>query len=371
MKHLSSAGHGRFLLLLIVVTLGIFGIQSAYTIPRVQKTIQIGEEVRCLSNDFQLNSEAVCWEYNGEFYFYGNFMESYSRWICKLEGSKVKRIKSLKKYKDSWVIGASGQYVYYYFKTPQTPKALYEMTINCYDLETGEDTTLVIGVHPAINIIGNDGMGNVFISTFDLDNQMPRMCLKISGKTYCGEEEYGTYYAAGKQYWLQFDGSNKALYSCDLNGETHRENLCQDSRRAMIIHAKGAVVNSFWGDGNVYNIDVCGDMTTIFAIPSDLYTKTAVCIVGDQLFFSCARYETYGQIGACEYEDDELSGTYRIDLSDYSSTKINDMFFCGMYCFDGKCIYGVVYDHNITSIYEVSFDGGMELIFNPEQQIGT
>ena len=56
------------------------------------------------------------------------------------------------------------------------------------------------------------------------------------------------------------------------------------------------------------------------------------------------------------FENDNVKGTYRINLDDYSMEKISDMIFDGMFIFDDAGIFAC--DEN-NKVYKLDFDGNV------------
>ena len=56
------------------------------------------------------------------------------------------------------------------------------------------------------------------------------------------------------------------------------------------------------------------------------------------------------------FEEDKLSGTYRIDLTDFSTEKISDTVFTGMYIFNDSEIYAC---DKYYRMYRLAFDGSV------------
>ncbi|MBQ6569520.1 MAG: hypothetical protein IJL87_04620 [Clostridia bacterium] len=56
-----------------------------------------------------------------------------------------------------------------------------------------------------------------------------------------------------------------------------------------------------------------------------------------------------------------MAGTYKIDLSDFSSEKISDKIFNGMFNFDDKALYCCTDE---GEVYRMSPDGELTLLFD-------
>lgn len=82
-------------------------------------------------------------------------------------------------------------------------------------------------------------------------------------------------------------------------------------------------------------------------------SKHDICVYGDYVFISFQRLTTKSFLNApTTYKDDDISGTYRIDVRDFSRTKISDQYFKSMFIFDDT---GIFVDNRGT--YKIDFDG--------------
>ena len=78
---------------------------------------------------------------------------------------------------------------------------------------------------------------------------------------------------------------------------------------------------------------------------------------------SLLRYEKLGPLalGGVRYEDDQVEGTYRVNLDDFSVRKISNEIYNGLYYFGGDCLYAC--DQN-CNIYRLGLDGNvLETLF--------
>ena len=91
-----------------------------------------------------------------------------------------------------------------------------------------------------------------------------------------------------------------------------------------------------------------------------IYAYSAVNVYGDNAYLSFVRYTQWGPLGLGGQvsEDDELNGTYRISLKDYSVTKISDEIYNGLFIFDDSGIYACNSDGQICKL---DFNGNVLL----------
>lgn len=81
---------------------------------------------------------------------------------------------------------------------------------------------------------------------------------------------------------------------------------------------------------------------------------------GDVGFLSFVRYEKWDSTWGYflePYEDDSISGTYRIDLTDFAMEKISDKYYNGIFIFDESNLF--VCDPN-GGVYQMNHSGDLE-----------
>jgi len=122
------------------------------------------------------------------------------------------------------------------------------------------------------------------------------------------------------------------------------------------------------GDGLLVHNEECGDLlyyidgntgkaVELFSVEC-IFSVSAVNCYEGQVFLSFKRYEKSGEKGMLRFENDTTEGTYRIDLSDYSTEKISDQIYNGLFIFDDTGIYACNDD---SEIFKLDFDGNVIL----------
>ena len=102
-----------------------------------------------------------------------------------------------------------------------------------------------------------------------------------------------------------------------------------------------------------YFIKPDGDVVPLFPeMEYDLMHST-LSVYGNYVFISFVRMQYWADWIPMVYNNDALSGTYRIDIRDLSATKISDQYFYSMFIFDDTGIFG----SNASGIYKIDFDG--------------
>jgi hypothetical protein len=168
------------------------------------------------------------------------------------------------------------------------------------------------------------------------------------------------YYLGEKEYVLNYEpGYDPCLLMRERGGEWQDTGLDCGNKCTLISTQYGLVVHcsgySKGGKQHLYLIQPTGEAVELLSFPC-LYSVSAINIFEDKLYYSIQRYEKYGEIGMTRYEDDEVEGTYIINLTDLSAEKISDMIFDGLYIFDNSGIYAC--DEH-CSVYKLDFDGNV------------
>ena len=111
------------------------------------------------------------------------------------------------------------------------------------------------------------------------------------------------------------------------------------------------------GYGNlIYYIQEDGQILDVFPEFMCFSSESSINFYEHYIFVSFMRWEGWDEsgLGIKRFEDDQLAGTYRIDIRDFSIEKISDKIYSGMYIFDDSGIYTCDRDGNISKI---SFSG--------------
>ena len=101
-----------------------------------------------------------------------------------------------------------------------------------------------------------------------------------------------------------------------------------------------------------------GDIISLFPEMEYDFIHHSLAVYEKYVFVSFKRYRAVvDYLITEEYENDTLSGTYRIDIRDFSRTKISDQCFDSMFIFDDTGIFG----NNGSGTYKIDFDGNLLL----------
>ncbi len=232
----------------------------------------------------------------------------------------------------------------------------------CYNLESNKESLLYSGHLYGVASLYFANDGSVYFPLFPESGKAAQF-VHVSGESVLGVKPLTDGYPLGENtYYVEseyYDVVVERISKTDHDGNKLDEIPFESAhRRSMIPYEDGLLVHNEGLESLLYQIHEDGSVTKLFSVPC-LGTTSAVNTHGTDAYISVLRYEKYGEKGMLRYENDLLSGTYRISLIDGSTEKISDMYFNGLYNFDDSCFYCCDQQGNI---YKMKFDGTTEPI---------
>lgn len=247
----------------------------------------------------------------------------------------------------------------YVVLTPELPACSYSSPANNYQFlssvqmsRTEKETDIVMKkkslLYPGKDLeIVIDSNKKVSISRIIKDNSRWRTKTQEGEKIQIGDRYYyirkPTKYDYPRLYRLYVSDSSGRESSVD--GVSTREYM------AIFPVPEGIII---FGTSNIapqpialYYINSSGETDVIFSC-SD--TSVASFSINERYAFISLRRYRYNPISLVRwqrYEDDDISGTYRISLEDFSVTKISEQVYEGMYIFDEDGVYACDEEKNI------------------------
>lgn len=184
-------------------------------------------------------------------------------------------------------------------------------------------------------------------------------CVRVAEDRAASCEAVTEHYLLGDRlYYLTSENNLDKIYCIDAEGQESELPLEDARNRSLIRTDHGLLIHnrSSYGRGvMLYYVTEAGELIELFAAPQ-LSSVSAVTVYHDTVYFSFMRTEKYGSIGELGFENDELIGTWRISLADYSAEKLSDRIYDGMYIFDDTGIYAC---DCYCDIYKLDFDGNI------------
>lgn len=251
-------------------------------------------------------------------------------------------------------IGSSNEYLYY---INREEKDWGNYTLLCCNILNGEEYRVYYGkidfCHPYFSTDGS-----LYIP---LEGSTPTNYIHVSGAELLSDHSPGETFALGEKEYSMIPekalGDDWKLLCTDQNGAANLVSFPkEDPIRAVIPYHNGLLVyTTGYGNFSFYWIDEYAAVTELFSAPC-MYCTCAFNMCGTDVYFSFKRYETYGNIGMLRYENDDLEGTWKISLTDFSVKKLNDNIFYRMYHFDDTGFYCVDDDWN-WNLFKMDFEG--------------
>lgn len=217
-----------------------------------------------------------------------------------------------------------------------------------YDFEKG--VSRFIGNGPFLSS-GFEIIVDDFNTTYLLD---VRVAIKYSENDFEVLENYGEIDVVINGKHFKINESCKKVY-CDDKGEK----IADLGKRRTVIPCKDGVLSrktANEGETVLSAVDLNGKEKEL--LTSDCYlTLSCMTVHDNKAYISIKRYERGGFLGYKSIKHDVISGTYIVDLNDYSIHKVNNVVFENLYIFDDTGIYAVDTDDNV---YKLTFDGAVE-----------
>ena len=289
-------------------------------------------------------------ESDGKLYFSMAFSSKqvvHRYYLSVFKNRSVKRV--FKPYDD---MGIANGYFYY----REVEEENYKSSIYSYNLNTKETTLILENVDYRDYFFSSEGFLYINCSRGETTY------LEIDGDHITGVTvDHGEEFLIGDTvYYLKsfkYGERNMQLYRREPGGEKEIVEGLSYGRKLISPCKNGLLVHLYEEDDILYHIDEAGNVTKLFSIEST-FIDSSFNVYGDYAYVSVIRYRGFGNsgIGLARYENDELEGTYRINLDTFEVEKISDGIYQALYIFDSTGIYAADYSENI---YKLDFDGNV------------
>lgn len=313
------------------------------------------------ANNRQYQSSVWLGVFNGKLYFYPHcgtrlHKSSYDGFLCVFENGGVTKLTDLEEDKNSVIVqGFLSPFLYYWDNNTSLDKQsdfLYS-----YDLQSREEKLLYSGEANLTHNIFLSGDGRSYFPLWAENNEIPQfVCVKEGAFSSVIPLTEG-YLINGKTYYAvaEYSDTVERLLCLDADGFLNEVPLGYAHQRTIIPCENGLLVHNESGPNILYWINDDGKVQELFSVEC-LDSKSAVNIHGTDVYLSFKRYKEYGESGMRRFENDTLEGTYRISLVDFTTQKISDTIYDGLYNFDDACLYACDED---CSIFQLDFDGNI------------
>lgn len=221
-----------------------------------------------------------------------------------------------------------------------------------YNMESGEITEIA-AEGPSLRVAGRDFCMTpqgvmYYVTDHDAGIGLPIR----SGEVGAPESVLCDYTLGERNYYATWYFSGDLSYY-DASGAKESVPLAE-GKEWFIPCADGLLAMNITNGTTVHYINSAGEVTELFADDCK-YGVLSVNCWGDYVFVSIQRYDRYKD-GALPklYENDTQSGTYRIDLRDYSTEKISEHAYDGLFIFSNNEIFAC---DRFSNVHKLDFDG--------------
>lgn len=291
--------------------------------------------------------------------------------------SKLENILIIERYRQLWndrVAGFCNGYMYIIRHPAKDHESAYpkKAELLCYNLKTGTSETLVSTEEAAYMSIELDENGYLFVSTKEISTSTEKQYETIHKNILFPDkvsQPNDVRTGSTSEVLCKYNSISSMLSDDQLNN-------AGIALTELGLENHGCVLYPFEGGWLLHmsncKIPLClisadGSVTPIMEYEC-LSSSSSFNYYGDYAFLSLMRYEKWDDNWSYflePYENDTISGTYRIDLNDCTITKINDNYFNGIFIFDEASIF--VCDTN-DGVYQMDQDGNLIMtLVEPDQ----
>ena len=245
-----------------------------------------------------------------------------------------------------------------YFSSGQNPDKIFSFSLETEDLKELFSLSCLSDVDSrqfSSNTFSSED-GALFFPVISLANE-EQVVVCVKGNEASGYKPTAETYRLGdREYYLKREDVYDTVYCKGTDGQEYKLPLEHALERSIIRTDHGILIHNMRSFGRgvmLYYVTEEGALIELFMAPQ-LSSVSAVTVYHDIVYLSFIRSEKYGKIGELGFDNDNLSGTWRINLTDYSAIKLSDKIYNGLYIFDDTGIYAC---DNSCSIYKLDYDG--------------
>lgn len=295
-----------------------------------------------ITNHYQSSTDVHLIAWNNRLYFYAlsPINNPYEDSFSVFENGGIQTNGNLKQ---RHYLGSMGGYVYY--SSMGLMSAVY-----AYELDTQKETFLFTASFNN-NDVHFTSDGYVFFPT----NEEASSFYVVQGNKVIRQENTELLYQIGDKQYTVREYNNEDLISIDDDEETNMEGSVTNGQKVLLPYKSGLLIYNQGHQDLLYYLDSSGEITLLFSVEC-MSSVSSICLYKDYIFLSFIRYEKWGEFGMLPFENDALTGTYRIDLRDKSVTKISDSIYSGLYSFGDDAIYAT---DRAGQIFMIDHDGNV------------
>ena len=299
-------------------------------------------------NNCQTGTSVWMAAHNGKLYFHPVWCANvsnrtaYYQYLSVFDHGTAKRLAKM----EDGIIGLQNSCVIYRSFSDQTGSADEE--IRCYSIPDGKSMTIL-----------STGADSFFSSDGTLHLCTSEYCYAIqNGSANPTPHKKNSYIVNDQMYTIVGNFYSESIVMTDAEGNAlDLSEVIPEGRKSILPCNNGLLVHNEGQGDLLYLIrESDNEVVELFSVPC-IKSISAVNTHDNFAYISFSRYQ-YDEVfdSMVLFENDNVSGTYRINLDDYSVQKINDSVYTGLYIFDDSGIYAC--DENCC-IYKLDFDGNL------------
>lgn len=357
------------LCIVFLIAISILVIHVFFTPPKSVEVLNSPEEITLTGshpgNNRQRAANVWLGCYDGQIYYFGGRKNEsdktkYDYSLCVFQDEELLEVSNLSGKKgDITILTIVDNFIYYREnnRNDYTQQKLYS-----FNLQTKENSLLYCGYLYLVSSMYFANDGTVYFPLKPVSGEAPQF-VHVAGEDVLGVVPLNEGYPLGDHVYYVVSEYSDAVErilkaTADSNAELEELSFGQAYNRSIIPYEDGLLVHNERLNSLLYQIDRDGCVTELFNI-SCFASESAINIHETDAYISVLCYEKYGEKGMLRYENDSMSGTYRISLIDGSVEMINDMCFNGIYNFDDTCFYCC---DSMGNVYKMEFDGTIDPI---------
>lgn len=394
----------KWVLIAIVAVVILFCVGAQLTFLSALRLPYSGEllvdaEVFNIANQFQHHTGMQLTASGNKLYFHVSKLTEpgklYTDWVCTIENGRINRIISIKEPvvlcmdTVAWFQHSAGNKdeVQVFVQLYDIPANAEQKTPICDTIEMNSDNWFYLSylcdtlemnpddlfflMCPSMRFISPDSFLLSKESPLFAEDSEYGVCQLYENGSYRDVEAKSVgYEIQGKTYCLEYsqvkDEVEIVCYDCVGNREALNILSEWSGTIDLIPCDYGLLVHNYeeryvGSDGVLYLVDKeTGEIRELFNIPG-MSSESSVNVWGKYVFISLKRWEGWSDTGKGmkRFENDQLEGTWRIDLTDGSKVKISDTIYTGLYIFDDSGIFACNKPMWNTYLYKLDFDGNV------------
>ena len=279
-------------------------------------------------------------------------------------------------YKSLWndqLVGFENGYMYIDRHPAKATERAYpqKAELICYDLVTGDMTTLLCTEDASSLDTAFDENGIFYASIYENTSDKEKQYRAIQGSQLldCMVSKPDLRSGTVAEVLEAYNGHTKILSESQLEHTLAAVQALGIKNNTCTLYpcASGWIIHTDRNSVPLWHVSFDGTVSKVFEIES-MTTSSCFNVYGDQAYLSFKRYKKWDDrtnYFLQPYANDTISGTYRIDLTDFAMTKISDASYRGIFIFDGTSILTVDVNYGV---YQLDTNGGLvNILISPRE----